>query len=118
MQAITLEVIIRAVFRVNDAERVEHVASRLRPCWKITSEPRGFYIAELLGPERGVKLASLGLSGVPQAVARVHEAIDQEVAERRREANLDEREDILSMLMAGTRRGRRAAEHEQLRTSS
>ena len=115
MQAITLEVIIRAVFGVNDAERVEHVASRIRPLLEITSDPRGFYIAELLGPERGVRLASLGLSGVPQAVARVHEAIDKEVAERRREADLDERDDILSMLMQARDEDGAPLSNEQLR---
>jgi cytochrome P450 len=115
MQAITLEVIIRAVFGVNDAERVEHVAGRIRPMLELTSDPRGFYIAELLGAERGARLASLGLSGVPKAVARVHEAIDKEVAERRKEANLDERDDILSMLMQARDEDGAPLSDEQLR---
>jgi cytochrome P450 len=115
MQAITLEVIIRAVFGVDDADQVEYVAGRIRPMLELTSDPRSFYVAELLGAERAARLASLGMSGVPRAVERVHEAIDQEVAKRRAEADLDEREDILSVLMQARDEDGVALSDEQLR---
>jgi cytochrome P450 len=96
MQAITLEVIIRAVLGVDDAERVERVAGRIRPMLEVTSSRRDFFIAALVGPDR---LASLGWTGFPEAIGRVHEALDEEIALRRSDPDLDERDDILSMLL-------------------
>jgi cytochrome P450 len=96
MQAITLEVIIRAVFGVDDPDRVEHVAGRIRPMLDFTSSKRDFFIAALVGPDR---LASLGWTGFPRAIGRVHEAIDEEIALRRSDPGLEERDDILSMLL-------------------
>ncbi|HEV7459870.1 MAG TPA: cytochrome P450 [Solirubrobacteraceae bacterium] len=96
MQAITLEVIVRAVFGVDDAARVERVAGRIRPMLEFTSNKRDFFIAALVGPDR---LSSLGWTGFPQAIGRVHEAIDEEIAQRRSDPHLDERDDILSMLL-------------------
>jgi cytochrome P450 len=96
MQAITLEVIIRAVFGVDDAERVERVAGRIRPMLEFTSRKRDLFVAAMVGPDR---LASLGWTGFPQAIGRVHEAIDEQIALRRSEADLEERDDILAMLL-------------------
>src|SRR3989440_6536352 len=97
MQAITLEVIIRAVFGVDDAERVERVAGRIRPMLEFTSGSKlDFFVAALVGPDR---LAGARWTGFPQAIGRVHEAIDEEIALRRAEPNLAERDDILSMLL-------------------
>jgi cytochrome P450 len=96
MQAITLEVIVRAVFGVDDRERVERVAGRIRPMLEFTSSKRDFFIAAMVGPDR---LANLGWTGFPQAIGRVHAAIDEEIALRRADPDLDERDDILSMLL-------------------
>ena len=97
MQAITLEVIIRAVFGVDDPDRVERVAGRIRPMLEFTSGSKlDFFVAALIGPDR---LAGARWTGFPQAIGRVHEAIDEEIALRRAEPGLEERDDILSMLL-------------------
>jgi cytochrome P450 len=96
MQAITLEVIVRAVFGVDDAERVERVAGRIRPMLEFTSRKRDFFIAAMVGPDR---LAKLGWTGFPQAIGLVHEAIDEQIALRRGAPDLEARDDILSMLL-------------------
>jgi cytochrome P450 family 135 len=96
MQAITLEVIVRAVFGVDDPERVERVAGSIRPMLEFTSNKLDFFIAAMVGPDR---LASLGWTGFPQAIGRVHAAIDEEIALRRADPDLAERDDILSMLL-------------------
>jgi cytochrome P450 len=96
MQAITLEVIVRAVFGVDDAQRVERVAGRIRPMLEFTSRKRDFFIAAMVGPDR---LAGARWTGFPQAIGLVHEAIDEEIALRRADPGLQERDDILSMLL-------------------
>jgi cytochrome P450 len=96
MQAITLEVIVRSVFGVDDAERVERVAGRIRPMLEFTSRKRDFFIAAMVGPDR---LAKLGWTGFPQAIGLVHEAIDEQIALRRGAPDLEARDDILSMLL-------------------
>jgi cytochrome P450 len=96
MQAITLEVIVRAVFGVDDPERVERVAGRIRPMLEFTSRKRDFFIAAMVGPDR---LAGARWTGFPQTMALVHQAIDEEIARRRSDPDLEERDDILSMLL-------------------
>jgi cytochrome P450 family 135 len=96
MQAITLEVIIRAVFGVDDAEHVERVAGRIRPMLEFTSRKRDFFLAAMVGPDR---LAGARWTGFPQAIGLVHEAIDEQIAVRRADPRLEERDDILSMLL-------------------
>jgi cytochrome P450 family 135 len=96
MQAITLEVIVRAVFGVDDRERVERVAGRIRPMLEFTSSKRDFFLAAMVGPDR---LAGARWTGFPQAIGLVHEAIDEQIALRRADPRLEERDDILSMLL-------------------
>src|SRR5436190_15095006 len=112
MQAITLEVIIRAVFGVDDPERVERVAGRIRPMLEFTSRKRDFFIAALVGPER---LASLGWTGFPQAIGRVHDAIDEEIELRRSDPGLGDRDDILSMLLQARDEDGRTMSDQELR---
>src|SRR2546421_556230 len=96
MQSITLEVIVRAVFGVDDRERIERVAGRIRPMLDFTSRRRDFFAAALIGPER---LAGARWTGFPQTLGAVHEAIDEEIALRRADPDLEGRDDILSMLV-------------------
>jgi cytochrome P450 len=94
MQAITLEIILRAVFGMEQGERLEHLRVELRRLLDMLTRPQMFVLPVLMGPER---LANFG------PFQRLHEQVDaliySEIAERRRANDLDQREDILSMLL-------------------
>ena len=95
MQAITLEVILRAVFGVEDAGRRERPAR----------EPgRGARRDRLAGGVRAHVPLVRRLPPLPpdrgHAVARTDELLAAEIAERRADPELAERDDILSMLVA------------------
>ena len=94
MQAITLEIILRAVFGLEQGERLERLRVELRRLLDMLTQPYMLLLPILLGPER---LSRLGL------FRRLHEQVDEliyeEIADRRGAADLDRREDILSMLL-------------------
>jgi cytochrome P450 family 135 len=94
MQAITLEIILRTVFGLEQGERLERLRVELRGLLDILTRPEMFLFPVLLGPER---LAHFG------PFKRLHEQVDEliyaEIADRRRATDLDRREDILSMLL-------------------
>ncbi len=94
MQALTLEIILRAVFGIEDGERLERLRLALRRVLNLLSDPRVLLLPVLMGPER--------LSRSPtfqRLLASVDEPIYAEIAERRHAPNLDQRSDILSMLL-------------------
>jgi cytochrome P450 len=95
MQAITLEVIMRAVFGITEVARLEHVRKLLRGMIEWTTDPRRLAMLALLGPTRIGRNRSF--RGVMDPV---DEAILQEIRRRRGELDLAEREDILSLLIA------------------
>jgi cytochrome P450 len=95
MQAITLEVIMRAVFGITEVARLEHVRELLRGMIQWTTDPRRLAMLALLGPARIGRNRSF--RGVMDPV---DEAILQEIRRRRAEPDLAEREDILSLLIA------------------
>jgi cytochrome P450 len=94
MQAITLEIVLRAVFGLEQGDRLESLRGELRGLLDTLTRPYMFLFPVLLGPER---LARFG------PFQRMHEKVDAliyaEIAERRGAADLDKREDILSMLL-------------------
>jgi cytochrome P450 len=94
MQAITLEIILRAVFGLEQGDRLERLRVELRNLLDILTRPEMFFFPVLLGPER---LAHFG------PFKRLHEQVDRlvyaEIAERRKATDLSQREDILSMLL-------------------
>jgi len=95
MQAITLEIILRAVFGLERGERLEALRVELRSLLDTLTRPYMLLFPILLGPER---LSRFG------PFQRLHERVDAliyaEIAERRLAADIDEREDILSMLLS------------------
>jgi cytochrome P450 len=96
MQALTLEVILRAVFGVGESER----AARLREALPrlVGSSTSGSLQARVLISsrlKRGDPLERLRM-----LMRDVDELLYEEIAERRRDPSLDEREDILSLLIA------------------
>jgi cytochrome P450 len=96
MQAITLDVILRAVFGVTDRERSERLQKRLPMLLEETSSPRlqlRFMLASRLG--RGDPMARLR-----EITAGIDELLLAEIADRRSDRALREREDILSLLIA------------------
>jgi cytochrome P450 len=96
MQTITLEVILEAVFGVSDPARGE----RLRECLPMllgeTSSPVLQFRMMLAGRlGRGDPMARLR-----EIVTSVDELLFAEIADRRRDPALEDREDILSLLIA------------------
>lgn len=96
MQAITLEVILRAVFGISDQTRGDQLRQRLPLLLGETSTP---------ALQLRVLIASRFGAGDPMAkLAQITRSIDEllfaEIAERREDPALDEREDILSLLIS------------------
>jgi len=95
MQALTLEIIMRAVFGITEAARLEHVRELLRGMIEWTTDPRRLAMLALLGPARIAR---------NRLFRRVMDPVDaamlEEIRRRRAEPDLAEREDILSLLVA------------------
>jgi cytochrome P450 len=88
MQALTLEVIMRAVFGVRDDALRRHIASLLD--W--TTDPMRLLFVILAGPQRVGRIFS-------RVRAPVDELLTEEIARRRAAGDLGERDDILSQLL-------------------
>jgi cytochrome P450 family 135 len=94
MQAITLEVIMRAVFGLRDGPRMELMRGRLADMLDQLSDPRRMAAVAVLGP-KGVKR----VPGFRRIIESVDEPIYAEIRERRDTHDLHERDDILSLLL-------------------
>jgi cytochrome P450 len=95
MQAITLEVILRAVFGVNEGPRLDGLRTRLATVLQETASPR----AQLVGLATR-RFNDRGPWARFEAQLReVDELMFAEIAEHRLRDDLAERSDILSMLM-------------------
>jgi len=97
MQAVTLEVIIRAVFGVRGEDRLERMRTRLREALEITTDMRSFLAVAALGPQRVSRMRFFQRELDP-----VNEALLDEIRDRRGSADLDQRDDILSMLLTAS----------------
>jgi cytochrome P450 len=98
MQALTLEIILRAVFGLEHGPRLERLSSELRHVLDMLTNPRMLLFPILLGPER---LARFG--PFQRLLERVDQPIYAEIADRRNATDLERREDILSLLLAARR---------------
>jgi len=94
MQAITLEVIMRAVFGLRRGTELDRLRGLLRELLDWTVDPRRLLYMILLGPDRIERLTPLG-----RLVRRVDEALLEELARRRDGDDLAGRDDILSALL-------------------
>jgi cytochrome P450 family 135 len=93
MQAMTLEIILRAVFGVAEGPRLDLLREELRRLLDIATNPLNGAILMALGPER--------IGRVPRFrrdLERVNGPIYEEIAERREAGDLAERDDIMSLL--------------------
>ena len=94
MQAITLRVILRAVFGVEEGPQLDRLGALLRRLVSWTTDPRRGLIFAFLGPDRLMRLRAFG-----RRLAEVDGVIFAEIASRRELADLAERTDILSLLL-------------------
>ena len=95
MQAMTLEIILQTVFGVRGGERMGELRSALREFLDLTTNPQILLPLLLLGPSRVRKFPPFR-----RRVDRVDELIYREIAERRAADDVEQRDDVLSMLIA------------------
>jgi cytochrome P450 len=110
MQAITLEIILRAVFGVDEAQRLERMRRGLRELLELTADPVSMLIVALLGPR---KVRSLRL--FRRQLAALDELIFDEIRLRRADPDVAARDDILSLLVQATHEDGRPASDAELR---
>ncbi len=96
MQAITLEVILRAVFGVSDPARLERLRTALAGLLDTTASPR-LAMRVLLARRFG---RADPLADLAETNAAINATLATEIAERRNDPQLEQREDILSLLVA------------------
>ena len=94
MQAVTLEIVLRAVFGVEEGERLEQLRRQLRRLLDMITDPRRLVFLLALGPERIRRFPPFR-----RERERVDRLIYDLIADRRAAGGLSERVDILSLLM-------------------
>jgi len=110
MQSVTLEVILRAVFGVDEGARVALLRDELRSTLTLLSNPRRAIFLVLLGPERLRRFPPFR-----RQVERVDRLLFAEIRSRREAADLAERDDILSLLLQATHEDGRPMSDRELR---
>jgi cytochrome P450 family 135 len=110
MQRITLEVIMRTVFGVQDDARRERLRRALQEALEWGSDPRRLALLAALGPHR------VGRARMFRRVRDPADALIYEEIGRRREApDLAERDDVLSLLLQARHEDGRPMNDEELR---
>jgi cytochrome P450 family 135 len=110
MQAMTLEIILRAVFGVSEGPRLERLRHELRRLLDIVTNPLNGVVLMTLGPERAGRLGSFR-----RDLERVNRPILDEIAHRRDARDLAERDDIMSLLLQATHEDGSPMSNEELR---
>jgi cytochrome P450 len=95
MQAVTLEVIERAVFGVDDAARRADLSERVRSVLEVIASRREIFLNLLTGGRAGSTANERFLQGR----RRLDDLLFEEIAHRRGQEDLAERSDVLSMLL-------------------
>ncbi|HEX8065500.1 MAG TPA: cytochrome P450 [Thermoleophilaceae bacterium] len=96
MQEITLEVIMRTVFGVEEDERLERLRAALVRLLEWTTLQRRLFLAAAVGLDR---IESSRRFGFRDARDAVDELVLDEIARRRSDPGLAERSDVLSLLL-------------------
>ena len=94
MQAVTLEVIMRAVFGMQEGARLDRLRDALRNTLDWATQPTQMIALALLGPDRVDQLPWFR-----DRFVDVDQLIFDEIAARRSDENLEERDDIMSLLL-------------------
>ena len=95
MQAITLEIILETVFGVHGGARMEELRDGPARLPRPDHQPDA---ARAAGPRRPDRVRRI--SAFRRRIDRVDELIHEEIAERRAAEDVEERDDILSLLVA------------------
>jgi cytochrome P450 len=110
MQAVTLEVIIRAVFGFREQERIELAHERLTHVLDITTDWRSMLALAILGPRRVYEWRYFQRELDP-----VNELIFEEIRRRREAQDLEQRDDVLSLLVQARHEDGRPMSDQELR---
>jgi cytochrome P450 family 135 len=94
MQAITLEVIMRTVFGITETGRLERLGEALRESLSWGVDPRRLALLALLGPRRIAELSTMR-----RVLQPTDDLIFEEIRSRREATDLEERDDVLSLLL-------------------
>jgi cytochrome P450 len=94
MRDITFEVILRAVFGVEDRPRLQRLGKALADLLTWTVDPRRILQFGLMGPDRLERSR-----GFRAQVADVDAQVFAHIAERRADSRLEQRTDVLSLLL-------------------
>jgi cytochrome P450 len=109
-QAITLEVIMRAVFGIRETEVLDRLRGRLRTMLEWTTNRAQLLALAVLGPNRVEAAAAFR-----RALEPVDEVLYEEIARRRRDPGLADRDDILSLLVQARHEDGHAMSEAELR---
>ena len=96
MQSITLDIIMRTVFGVEEGERLSRLRAALKDLLEWTTARRRLFLVAAAGPQRLSKSTVLGFLRVREAV---DELIFDEIRSRLQAPDLADRDDILSILV-------------------
>jgi cytochrome P450 len=110
MHAITLRVVLRAVFGVTEGPHLERLGGVLRRVLAWTTDPRRGLVFAFLGPDR-----LMSLSAFKRQQAELDREIIAEIGRRREVADLGDREDILSLLLQARHEDGAALSNRELR---
>jgi len=110
MQAMTLEMILRAVFGVSEGPRLERLRRELRRLLDIVTDPLHGIVLLTLGPQRVLKIPRFR-----RELERVNGPIYEEIADRREAGDLAQRDDIMSLLLQATHEDGSPMSDEELR---
>ena len=110
MQAITLEVIMRTVFGVTDTERLGRLGDVLGSSLSWATNPRRLARLAVLGPRRIAERGTL-----KRALQPTDDLIFQEIRARREAPDLEERDDVLSLLLQARHDDGTAMSDQELR---
>lgn len=97
MQALTMEIILRAVFGLRQGDRLEHMRTVLTRMLEFATRPTAFLAMASLGPERFGQLRVFR-----KLIAPVDELLLDEIRTRRAGGGLAEQDDIMSLLLQAT----------------
>jgi cytochrome P450 len=97
MQGITLEIIMRAVFGVEEGARLDRLRTVLRDMMDWVAKPTRMLVVASIGPERFRRYHDV--TGFSRVIKPVNDLLLDEVARRRTAEDLEERSDILSLLL-------------------